>query len=288
MFEKKKLWMVLAAATLVAACGGGSDPAPVTGGGGGGGGGSSEDTSLASHLVAHPDQIIVNGLLPVSAYEDTTAENGGLYGQDMGTDDNGAPFRTFGLRIDDLAAVTEGAITEETATGRLAITLTERAETVVEGETPENVQIAITGVTLATDATGLLTASQAEGATMYVSGTTADGESFENVAVTLPANIIRIVPITDVPGGAGAVSDDVALIFDLDAAFSAAEGAAQTDLAKLAALSGRFDMTFALSTADIYRSGEPLDDQTVTAAGQTVTGSGIPGNIWITELPVFP
>src|SRR5690606_965212 len=100
MFEKKKLWMVLATAALVAACGGGSGGGSSGGGGGGGGGGNGDgngngdpsgDTTLQSYLDMHPDQIIVNMLLPLSAYENTDAANGGLFGQAKGSDGNGAP-----------------------------------------------------------------------------------------------------------------------------------------------------------------------------------------------------
>lgn len=292
MFEKKKLWMVMATAALVTACGGGSDPAPVTGGDGDPPPVSSTDTKLQnSHLVMHPDQMIVNMILPTAAYEETTAANGGLFGQATGTAGNGAPFQSFGLRIDDIAGVAEGAAVEaESATGRLAISLTERAETVdaTAGEVAENVTIILTGVTLSTDATGVVSATQAEGAAMHVSGTNAAGEVIDNIDVTLPAGVISIVPITDVVGGADDTSGDVGLIFNLENAFAAAEGTDETELGKLAALSGRFDMNFALSAADIHRSDAALEGQTITATSTSmanVTGSGIPGNIWITATP---
>ncbi len=289
MFEKKKLWMVMATAALVTACGGGSDPAPVTGGDGDPPPPiSSTDTKLQNHLVMHPDQIIVNALLPLSAYTDTTAAGGGLYGQATGTDNNGAPFQTFGFRIDDAVAAAEGgALVEESATGRLAITLNEMAETVGTGETAESVSIVLTGVTFTTAADGTLSVSQADDAAMYVSGTNSDGVSFENVAVSLPADAISIVPISTVPNGDA--STDVGLIFNLDEAFAAADTEAAAELTQLAGLSGRFDMNFALSTADIHRSGAALDTQTISAPGQAdVEGSGIAGNIWITVTPPTP
>lgn len=300
MFEKKKLWMVLASAALVAACGGGSGGgSPIGGGDGSGGNGGGDntgggstpanDTTLQSSLVMHPEQIIVNRLLPLSAYMDMDSAGGGLFGQAKGTDNNGAPFQTFGLRIEDTAQALEGAtVGEESATGRLALSLMERAATVGEGEQPENVQIMLTGVTLSTNAEGVVSASVAEGATMFVSGQTATGETITNVDVPIPQGAISVVPITSVPGGEGDATGDAGLIFNVDAAFANADAADAAELAKLAPLSGRFDMNFALSAADISRSGSLVEEQSIGVTGndmEPVVGSGIPGNIWVEMVP---
>lgn len=289
MFEKNKLWMALAAATLVAACGGSS--------GGGGGGGDDDDdddrtpveeSTLQSYLNIQSDQMVVNRLVPIEAYTSETLEGepaGGIYGQDVGTGDNGAPFRTFGLRIDNVAQAIEGStVAEETATGRLAISLTERAATVADGEQAESMQIMLTGVTLSTNAEGVVSASVAEGATMFVSGQPATGGAVSNIDVAIPAGAIGVVQATGLDGGETAQADDVALVFNLDAIFANADEADAAELTKFAPLSGRFDMNFALSAADVYRDGVLLDAQSISVTGnnmEAVEGSGIEGNIWI-------
>jgi hypothetical protein len=292
MFEKKKLWMVLASATLVAACGGGSNGGGgdtgsgggVGGGGGGDGGGDTggstpfEETTLQGYLEMGANQLIMDQLLSISDYQGS-----GIFGQAQGSDDNGAPFQTFGLRLNNTVLGEAGA---EGATGRLAINLEEQAGTVGEGEQAEVVEIMMTGVTLEADDAGTLSASVAEDATMYVYGRTATGEIIDNIAVDVPTNAIRVVPITEAPGGAEQTGDDVGLLFDLDAAFAAAEGDNATALSQLSTLSGRFDMNFALSAADIHLTGsdEALADQTIGVTNndlEPVVGSGAPGNIWI-------
>src|SRR5690606_2461970 len=149
-------------------------------------------------------------------------------------------------------------------------------------------EIMLTGVTLSTDAAGLISVSQADGATLYVSGTNAAGETIENIDVALPENAMRIVPVTTIPGREADTSGDVGLTFDLHSSFAAADEADSGELAKLAALSGRFDMNFALSAADIQRGDALLDEQSIRVTGnnvEAVTGSGIAGNIWITMTP---
>ena len=288
MFEKKKLWMVLASAALVAACGGGSSGGSGggdTGGGGGTGGGGDtggstpfEETTLQGYLEMGANQLIMDQLLSLSDYQ-----GGGIYGQAQGSADNGAPFQTFGLRLNNTVLGDAGA---EGATGRLAISLEEQAGTVGEGEQAEVVEIMMTGVTLEANEAGTLSASVAEGATMYVYGRTATGEIINNIAVDVPTNAIRVVPITEAPGGAEQTGDDVGLLFDLESAFAAAEGDNAAALSQLSTLSGRFDMNFALSTADIHLQGsdEALADQTIGVTNndlEPVVGSGAPGNIWI-------
>jgi hypothetical protein len=294
MFEKKKLWMALAAATMVAACGGSDgggtigDSSGDGGGSGGdnpGGGGTTpfEETTLQGNLEMDSNQLIMDQLLQLSDYQ-----GGGIFGQSQG--DTGAPFSTFGLRLDDMV---QGDVGEEGATGRLAIRLAEQAETVDEtaGEVAELVEIMVTGVTLQADEVGVLSASVADGATMYVYGRTATGEIVDNIAVDVPAGVISVVPIADAPGGSAAPdSDDVGLLFDLDAAFDAAEGDNATALAQLVPLSGRFDMNFALSAANIHLAGseEALADQSIGVTNndlEPVVGSGAPGNIWIGVQP---
>lgn len=295
MFEKKKLWMALASVTLVAACGGGNggpstDPAPTNPGNET----PSTDTTLSGGYVqiSPANQILVNALLPLSAYESEEAD-GGLWGQAKGTNDlgenNGAPFETFGLRISRNALPTEqgGTISTDPATGRLAITLTERAESIQPAEVAESMTIVMTGITISAGEGGAISVSQAENASMLVSGTAANGDAISNIEVALPAGAVSLADVDTLPNGE-ADSTSIGLVFDIDSAFDAATPAQATELAKLADLSGRFTMNFAFSAADIYRSGTggaadtQLADQTIDVEGSAdVVGSGIPGNIWI-------
>jgi hypothetical protein len=296
MFEKKKLWMVLAATTLVAACGGGNGgPAPSTGGDSGLGGDSgpgvtppSSDEVLTGTLSLPNNQLIFNDLLLDRGAYTSEEPSGGIYGQAKGA--NSAPFQAFGFRVSSTVAGEN--LGPEEATGRIAISLNERDATVDTGagEVAEAMQFVLTDVTLSTDANNTLNAAAGENSRIYIYGVNAAGETVNvDFAVPTASNVVRVAPVSEFVGGGGDATT-VGLVFDVDAAFAAADAEAQTALQDLAGLSGRFDMNAKFTNVVI---NDP-DGMALTSEPVTVTGSGQPevsggtgasGNIWIEELP---
>lgn len=327
MFGKKKMWLLLAAATLVAACGGGGGGGPALSGNVGtppvDNGNNSPDPAdgtdqpgdqrLNGHLALVANQLVfirtdrsIYNALPVELFE----SDKGMYDVASGSDgqDAGAPVpatyaapaapvAAFGFRVSRFVQPdTDGeAVGNQTVVGRIAFDFTERDTSpgILAGESAEIMKFVIDGVELATGENGELLSAQVQyGAQMHVYGRSATGvELRETIAV--PANAVRLLPISEVLDHYGDTSSTV-LLADLEAAFS---GAGQR-LAALENMAGHFSMQVTISAADLVRPASPesnespaverkeLVGQAITVDNQPpVTGGGVIGNAWIRLYP---
>lgn len=200
-----------------------------------------------------------------------------------------APIAAFGFRVDKhvQASTEDQQVANQTAAGRVAISLTERAGTVGEGEVAESMHLVINGVELSTDANRQITGVHVKnGAQMYVHGRNAANEE-ASATIPVPEDAVELLSMTEVLDNEGDITSTVLLI-SLEKAF----GSAGQALAKLENMRGQFSMQVTLSPVQIVRPAgtgveyKDLVGQPITVNGQpTVTGAGISGNVWIRRDP---
>lgn len=202
-----------------------------------------------------------------------------------------APIAALGLRIDRFVQATteEPSVGGQTAVGRLALKLVERADSreIAAGQVAEQLSFVLDGVELSTADTGELTGVRVrDGAQIHVYGVTANGNEIRE---SLPASAqsVRLLPVSEVLDNYGDTSSTV-LLLDLEHAFAQAG----TRLAGLESISGHFDMDLTLSAAKIVRPAEgalerrELTGKSITVNTQpAVTGTGISGTAWIRSYP---
>lgn len=325
MSAKMKFSLFLVTAMLVAACGGGgggdADPGPGNNNPPGGnqpggnqppgGGDTVTEQKLRGDLALVANQLVyvrTNRTIYLPVGLDSFEDTRGIYdiasgsrGGEGGTDvpptavAPAAPIAVFGVRINRFVQPsTEGQdVTNQSALGRVALELTERADSPGSAGGAEVMRFVIDRVQLGTSASGeVVSASVGSGARMHVYGRNAAGTEV-NETIDVPTGAVRLLPISEVPDNFGDTSS-VVLLFDFESAFSQAG----TRLAALEDISGHFNMNLTMSLADMVRPAAPatgsspalerrdLVGQPITVGSQqAVAGGGISGNAWIRMYP---
>lgn len=273
------------------------------------GGSTPKDQQLSGHL-----KMVANQLVYIKAdrkiynainLEEFESDNGMLdFASGSATVDSSAavpvlfaahvaPIAAFGFRVDNYVQSDTAAgpqLGSQTAVGRVAFSLTERADTVGTNEVAEIMQFVIDGVELSTDANGKLSARVLDGAQMYVHGRNAAGHEVDET-IPVPAGAVRLLPMSYVLDHSGDETSTV-LLMDLEAAFSQAGD----KLAALKCIKGHFAMQVTMSPVRIVRPANvtatpPLEQkeligQAITVSDQpAVSGAGISGNAWVRMYP---
>jgi hypothetical protein len=292
MFKDKNALISLAVAVVLAGCGGG-------GGDGGTPATASTTTTTTTSTTATTPPVVtepvvvvdeslmqgsmtlVENLLMIderndlafnlAQFNDTTRTPAGAYEFDRGTN---APIQSFALRLRpeqmDIAA-------GQTKVARLAFEMKDRAVGGVQA-----LKVLVDQVEIAVSASNQFTVSVPATAKAYVYVVNKDGQSANVTASSLPANLVKLTTINGDTTSHG-------FTLDLNAAITAALGAAQGNTTALAAvnsikdMNGAFDTNFTLSNVLINdKAGAPLVGASilVTGSGQpAVNGSGVKGII---------
>jgi hypothetical protein len=277
MFKDKNALISLAVAVVLAGCGGG-------GGGGTPTTASTTTTTTTSTTATTPpvtteptvvvdeslmtgffalvgNQVMFDGIaITTDQFANASATPKGAYGFAKGTN---APLQTFGLRLRPEGMDIDAG---QSKTARLALELKDRASGGLQ-----TLQVMIDKVTISVSATSQVTVTVPADAKLYLYAKNSAGQSANVTAANLSADMVKLTAITGDTTSHG-------FTLDLDAAVTAALGAAQGDTAKLAVVNGlkdfagEFDMNVTLSNVAIQKS----DATPLVGAAITVTGSGQP------------
>jgi hypothetical protein len=274
MFKHKNAFISLAVAVVLAGCGGGGGgDTPAT---------ASTTTTTTTTTTTPPvtppvvtvdeslmtgsftlvgNQILFNGIgITTDQFANTAATPKGAYGFAEGVN---APLQTFGFRVGPDGMDTDAG---QTKVARLALELKDRATGGVQ-----TMQVLIDQVTISVSATNQLTVSVPSTAKAYVYVKNSAGQTVNQTAVNLAADMVKLTTISGDATSHG-------LTLDLDAAITAAVNAAQGDTGKLAVLNslkdfaGEFDMNVTLSNVAMKKT----DGSALAGAAITVTGSDQP------------
>lgn len=262
MSMKKNAIVSLAMVLALAACGGsdGGDPPATnppptdTNNPPGGNPPPVNDTVLEGHLLLVGDQVLFNDI-GITTEQFAT----GAYGFAKGTT---FPLQSFGLRLMPVDMITDSGQTQK---ARVAFELIDAA---AGGQ--QAVQMMINEVDVAVDAAGQWTVSVPSTATLYVYTRTATGETANATVTGLPADLIRLSPISGDSTSSG-------LTLDVDRAFeqvvTAASVAAQPVFNSVIGFTGDFNLRTTISNVEIRSQ---TGDTALTGASITVTGSDQP------------
>jgi hypothetical protein len=279
MFKRKNILVAVAVSMFLAACGGGSDDgaAPAAAGAQATGGNNTQvldTTTLRGFLRLTANQLQFSNTVITNEQLQTLTAGVGPFATGAA-----APLTKFGFRISGVGM--DGAA-NQSATGRMAIDLTERAGSagIAAGQQAEQFQVMIDKVTLTANAAGAFSVADATGAKAYVRYQPATGTAV-NFTVDNAAGLLSLAPVT------GDTTSSM-LTFDLETAMSraiaAATGTTKTTLQTAKDISGLFDMKATISNVAIRANDETtvLTGQSVTVAGSNqaaVTGAGVAGAV---------
>ena len=282
MFKLKKTLLSLAVPVavsfLLAACGGGSDDAPATIASGSTGqtgtdNAAIDQTVLSGFLRLTADQLMFSNTIITREQFATIPAGAGPF-----TKGTNSPLTQFGMRISPVGMeTTEG----QSATGRIAIEMKERAASAPAGE-DEQFQILLDKVTMSANPAGGFSVADTTGAKVYIYYKPATGAAI-NVTLDNAAGLVKLDPVV------GDTTSNM-LVFDLETAVSrslaASTGATATTLGTLKNVAGLFDMSVTVSNLTMRQGDEttPLVGTpiTVTNSGQVaVTGAGVAGSIQV-------
>lgn len=195
-----------------------------------------------------------------------------------------APIAAFGIRISKRVMDDGAPASNQSAIGRLAVSLEERSSAGLPDAQRESMRFVIDRIRLSTNAIGELSAEVLPGAQLHVVGRNAAGIEVRDT-IPVPARAVRMLPMERVPDRMGDDSS-IVLLFDFEMAFSQAG----ERLRALHEIAGQFATNITLSSAQILRPASAdgrLPEKQLVGAEITVSdqpavrGGGLIGNAWI-------
>lgn len=195
-----------------------------------------------------------------------------------------APIAAFGLRVAKLVMNGNELVRNQSAIGRVAVSMEENPLAGLPEAQRERMRFVIDNIRLSTNDRGELSAEVLPNAQMHVYGRNAAGTEVRDT-IPVPARAVRMLPMERVPDRFGDESS-IVLLFDFENAFSLAG----ERLRALHNISGQFATNITVSSARILRPASAdntvpekqlVGAEIVVNDQPAVRGGGLIGNAWI-------